>query len=225
MQCRVGQGYVYSSRFCTDAAAKSVLLRNIDGEVLAEPRIIPFTTGHRRRIWERNCLSLGLASGFVEPLEATSIHLIARGVDFFLRYFPDSNCDPSLVREYNRRMISDYEEVRDFIVLHYCATNRDDSPFWQWCRNISLPDSLRERIELFQAHGGLREGVDELFRSTSWQSVFEGMGIRPQRYCPRVENMDYTQIAATLKTARSAIQGMVTHLPTHEQYLRSQIDA
>jgi tryptophan halogenase len=225
MQSRVGQGYVYSSRFCTDAAAKSVLLRNIDGEVLAEPRIIPFTTGHRRRIWERNCLSLGLASGFVEPLEATSIHLIARGVDFFLRYFPDSNCDPSLVREYNRRMISDYEEVRDFIVLHYCATNRDDSPFWQWCRNISLPDSLRERIELFQAHGGLREGVDELFRSTSWQSVFEGMGIRPQRYCPRVENMDYTQIAATLKTARSAIQGMVTHLPTHEQYLRSQIDA
>ncbi|HEU4484350.1 MAG TPA: tryptophan halogenase family protein [Povalibacter sp.] len=225
MQSRVGQGYVYSSRFSTDAAAKSVLLRNIDGAVLEEPRIIPFTTGHRRRIWERNCLSLGLASGFVEPLEATSIHLIARGVDFFLRYFPDSDCDPSLVREYNRRMISDYEEVRDFIVLHYCATSRDDSPFWQWCRNIPLPDSLRERIELFQAHGGLREGVDELFRSTSWQSVFEGMGIRPQRYCPRVENMDYAQIAATLKTARSAIQGMVTHLPTHEQYLRSQIDA
>ena len=223
LQHRVGQGYVFASQFCSDATAKSTLIRSLDSALVEEPRIIPFTTGHRRQIWKHNCLSLGLASGFVEPLEATAIHLIARGMDFFLRYFPDRDCDAGLIREYNRRIVADYEEIRDFIVLHYCATNRDDSPFWQWCRNITLPESLQERIELFRGHGALREGVDELFRSSSWQSVFEGMGIRPSEYCPRVENMDYAHIAATLKTAKAAIQGMVAHLPTHEQFLRGQI--
>ena len=222
LQQRIGQGYVYSSQFCSDASAKSTLMRSLDSACIDAPRVIAFTTGHRREVWKSNCLSLGLASGFVEPLEATSIHLIARGMDFFLRYFPDRDCDPALIREYNRRMVADYEEVRDFLVLHYSATQRDDSPFWQWCQNITLPDSLQERIELFKGHGALREGVDELFRSSSWQAVFEGMGIRPSVYCPRVENLDYAQIAATLKTAKSAIAGMVAHLPTHDEYLRSQ---
>jgi tryptophan halogenase len=222
LQRRTGQGYVYSSRFCSDAIAKSTLMRSLDSAVVDEPRVIAFTTGHRREVWKHNCLSLGLASGFVEPLEATSIHLIARGMDFFLRYFPDRDCDPALIREYNRRMVADYEEVRDFIVLHYSATERDDSPFWLWCRQVALPDSLRERIALFKGHGALREGVDELFRSSSWQSVFEGMGIRPSVYCPRVEHLDYAEIALALKTAKSAIAGMVSHLPTHEQFLQGQ---
>jgi tryptophan 7-halogenase len=223
LQQRIGQGYVYSSQFCSDASAKSTLMRSLDTACIDAPRVIPFTTGHRREVWKSNCLSLGLASGFVEPLEATSIHLIARGMDFFLRYFPDRDCAPALIREYNRRMVADYEEVRDFLVLHYSATQRDDSPFWQWCQNITLPDTLQERIELFKGHGALREGVDELFRSSSWQAVFEGMGIRPSVYCPRVENLDYAQIAATLKTAKTAIAGMVAHLPTHDEYLHSQI--
>jgi tryptophan halogenase len=222
LQQRLGQGYVYSSHFCSDASARSTLMSTLGSACIDAPRVIPFTTGHRREVWKSNCLSLGLASGFVEPLEATSIHLIARGMDFFLRYFPDRDCDPALIREYNRRMVADYEEVRDFLVLHYSATQRDDSPFWQWCQNITLPDSLQERIELFKGHGALREGVDELFRSASWQSVFEGMGIRPSVYCPRVENLDYPEIAAMLKTAGTAIAGMVAHLPTHEEYLRSQ---
>jgi tryptophan halogenase len=217
LQHRVGQGYVYSSQFCSDANAKSTLVRSLDAAVVDDFRAIPFTTGHRREQWQHNCLSLGLASGFVEPLEATSIHMIARGVDFFLRYFPDRDCDRALIREYNRRMVADYEEVRDFIVLHYSATARDDSPFWQWCKNITVPDSLQARIELFKGHGALREGVDELFRSSSWQSIFEGMGIRPSAYCPRVENLDYAEIAATLKTAKAAIAGMVAHLPTLEE--------
>ena len=222
LQHRVGQGYVYSSQFCSDANAKSTLMRSLDGNLVEAPRVIPFTTGHRREVWKHNCLSLGLASGFVEPLEATSIHMICRGMDFFLRYFPDRDCDSALIREYNRRMVVDYEEVRDFIVLHYSATARDDSPFWQWCKNIKLPDSLQERIELFKGHGALREGVDELFRNASWQSVFEGMGIRPSVYCPRVENLDYAEIVVTLKTAKAAIAGMVAHLPTHEEFLHSQ---
>ena len=187
LQQRVGKGYVYSSRFVSDAAAKATLLRSLDAACIEEPRVIPYTTGHRRQFWKHNCLSLGLASGFIEPLEATSIHLIARGMDFFLRYFPDKDCDAALMREYNRRMIADFEEVRDFIVLHYAATARDDTPFWQWCQNIPLPDTLRERIELFKAHGAMREGVDELFRASSWQSVFEGMGIQPHGHPARRE--------------------------------------
>jgi tryptophan halogenase len=120
-------------------------------------------------------------------------------------------------------MVADYEEIRDFIVLHYSATARDDSPFWQWCKNIKLPDSLQERIELFKAHGALREGVDELFRGSSWQSVFEGMGISPSVYSRRVESLDYAEIAASLNTAKAAIAGMVAHLPTHEEFLRAQV--
>lgn len=216
-----GHGYVYASRFCSDSEAKSTLLRCLDAALVDEPRLIPFVTGHRREIWKHNCLSLGLAAGFIEPLEATAIHLIARGMDFFLRYFPDRDCDPALIREYNRRMIADYEEVRDFIVLHYAATSREDTPFWRWCRNIPLPDSLRERMELFQAQGAMREGVDELFRNTSWQSVFEGMDIRPRGHSPRVDHIDTQQIIAGLQTARHAIQGMVKSLPTHDEFLRS----
>lgn len=218
---RIGHGYVFSSRFCGDDDARSTLLQSLDGAVAEEPRLIPFMTGHRREIWKLNCLSLGLAAGFIEPLESTSIHLIARGVEFFLRYFPDRDCDPALLREYNRRMTGDYEEVRDFIVLHYWATSREDTAFWRWCKNIQLPDSLRERIELFRSHGGLREGVDELFRHTSWQSVFEGMGIRPGKYCPRVDNIDSGRIRHDLEEARQAIRRMVKTLPTHDEFLRS----
>jgi tryptophan halogenase len=222
LQHRMAQGYVYSSHFCSDTAAKSTLMRSLGGVALDDPRVIPFATGHRKELWKRNCLSIGLASGFVEPLEATSIHMIARGMDFFLRYFPGRDCDSALIREYNRRMLADYEEIRDFIVLHYSATARDDSPFWQWCSNIKLPDSLQQRIELFKSRGALREGVDELFRGASWQSVFEGMGITPSVYCRRVENMEYAEIAAALATAKAAIAGMVAHLPTHEEFLGTQ---
>lgn len=221
LQKRVGNGYVYSSQFASDATARATLLRGLDSSNLEEPRVIPYTTGHRKDFWKLNCLSLGLSSGFIEPLEATSIHLIARGMEFFLRYFPDRDCDPALMREYNRRMTADFEEVRDFIVLHYAATARDDTPFWQHCRNLPLPETLRERIALFRAQGAMREGVDELFRASSWQSVFEGMGIHPAVWHPRVENLDYAQIADSLKTARAAIAGMVAHLPTHEEFLES----
>lgn len=222
LQQRVGQGYVYASAFCSDQDARSTLLRSLEGKILDEPKLIPFVTGRRREIWKFNCLALGLAAGFVEPLESTAIHLIARGMDFLLRYFPDRDCDRALVREYNRRMAADYEEVRDFIVLHYCTTERQDTPFWRWCRDMTLPDSLRERIELFRGHGALREGADELFRSASWQSVFEGMGIRPQKHCPRVDNLELERITSTLGMARQAIRGMVANLPTHEDFLRSQ---
>ena len=219
----LGQGYVYSSRFSTDAAAKATLMRNLDGAPVTEPKLIAFRTGcHRKEIWRGNCLSLGpcrrlhrAVGSYCDPLDRSWTF------GLFPRYFPDRACDPALVREYNRRMSADLEEIRDFVVLHYCATVRDDSPFWQWCAQMPLPDSLQERIELFRAQGIVREGLDELFRASSWQAIFEGMGIRPKRYSPRLDNVDYAEIATTLKTARAAIQGMVSHLPTHEEFLRN----
>ncbi|HEY7884483.1 MAG TPA: tryptophan halogenase family protein [Cellvibrionaceae bacterium] len=214
-----GHGTVYASDFCSDSDAQSILMRSLDGKRVDEPRLIPFVTGHRREIWKHNCLSLGLASGFIEPLESTSIHLIARGVEFFLRYFPSTACKPALAREYNRRMIADYEEVRDFLMLHYCTTGRTDTPFWRYCQQLPVPDSLAERIALFRAQGGLRQGVDELFRATSWQSVFEGMGIRPEGYCPRINNLSFSDITTQMQAARQAIAGMVKTLPRHDDFL------
>lgn len=220
-----GHGYVYSSRFCTDAEAKSTLLKHLDAPRISDPRVIHFTSGRRTEFWRGNCLALGLAGGFIEPLESTAIHLIMRGMDFFLRFFPDADCEPSLQREYNRRLSADYEEVRDFIVLHYCASKREDSDFWRWCNSMTVPETLRERIELFKGHGILRDDGDQLFRSVSWQSVFEGMGIRPQKYSPHVDNLDYEQLNETLKLARSAILTMVKNLPTHDAYLQAHYGA
>ncbi|TDG15196.1 tryptophan 7-halogenase [Seongchinamella unica] len=222
LQHRTGNGYVYSSEHCSDDEARARLLECVDGKLLTEPMLIPFRTGIRESFWKKNCVSVGLAGGFIEPLEATAIHLVVRGMDFFLRYFPDKSCEPALINEYNRRMRMDYEEIRDFVVLHYCVTEREDTPFWQHCKTMAIPDTLRERIELFKAHGTLREGVDELFRSPSWQSVFEGMGIRPANYSPRIDNLDYKLIEDTLAEARKSIAAMVETLPSHDQFIRQK---
>jgi tryptophan halogenase len=220
LQHRTGNGYVYSSKFCSDEEARETLLKNIDGPMINDPRVIPFTTGIRKQVWHRNCLSLGLASGFIEPLESTAIHLVVRGMDFFVRFFPDMEHDPILIDEYNRRMSQDYEEIRDFIVLHYCTTERDDTPFWSWCKNMDIPASLRERIELFKARAVLRDGVDELFKEDSWYSVFEGMGVRPKKYNPMVDRVNYQMIDGTLNGAPGILNEMVKTLPSHDEFLR-----
>lgn len=220
LQNSIGHGYVYSSQFATDAEAKSALMKQLDQKRINDPHLIHFTPGRREYIWKHNCLALGLAAGFVEPLESTAIHLIARGMELFLRYFPDRDCDSSLQREYNRRMHNDYDEVRDFVLLHYCTSQRTDTAFWRAIKDIPVPDSLRERIELFTAQGKLREGSEELFRNTSWQSVFEGMGIRPRKYSPLVDNLDPERLRQDLNNTRSAILNMVKTLPSHDEYLQ-----
>ncbi len=219
LQHRTGNGHVFASEFMSDDEATRALLDKVEGEVVAGPLVVPFKTGVRERIWHRNVLSLGLASGFIEPLESTAIHLIYRGMDYFFRFLPDRHCDPALADEYNRRMTADYVEIRDFIVLHYCTTSRDDTPFWRKCRDMELPDSLRERIELFRANGTLREGLDELFRSASWFSVFEGMGVRPRTYHPLVDRIDESWLTGALDRARTGLAEVVEKLPTHQQFI------
>lgn len=215
----MGHGYVYASRFCSDASARSTLLRSLVGPRLTEPQLVSFSVGHRQCFWSKNCLALGLAAGFIEPLEATAIHLIARGLELFLRVFPDQDCQPALQREYNRCMTADFEEVRDFVVLHYWATGRTNTPFWRWCRESQPPDSLLERVELFRTHGHLPQRADELFRHTSWQAVLEGMGVRPGGPGPRVRQVDAQRVQAQLQLARERLNRMVRTLPSHDQFL------
>lgn len=225
LQHRAGNGYVYSSRFLSDDEAVATLMRQVKGRPLIEPAIIPFKTGMRARMWEKNCVALGLAAGFIEPLESTAIHLVYRAVDYLLRYFPDMDCDPSLATEFNRRVGAEYEEVRDFIVLHYCTTRRDDTPFWRAAQRAPVPASLRARMDLFRATGILRQGLEELFGAASWQSVYEGMGVRPARYQALVDKLPMSVITETLERSAPLLRAQVAGLPHHAQFLRDHCRA
>ncbi|MET3665542.1 tryptophan halogenase family protein [Caulobacter sp. 1776] len=225
LQHRAGNGYVFSSKHISDDEARATLVRQVEGEMLMEPMFIPFKTGMRQRPWEKNVVAVGLSGGFIEPLESTALHLIYRGMDFLLRFFPDRDCDPALAAEYNRRMTADYEEIRDFIVLHYCTTQREDTSFWRACRAAPIPDSLKARIELFKAHGVLREGVDEMFRNPSWQSVMEGMGVRPRRYQQLVDTVPYEVIQQTLDQSAPMLAAQVAGLPSLGEFLEKNCPA
>ncbi|HEU4654147.1 MAG TPA: tryptophan halogenase family protein [Steroidobacteraceae bacterium] len=220
---RTSYGYVFASAFCSDATARSTLVRSVNGAVSEEPRVIHFKAGHHETFWKHNCLALGLAAGFLEPLESTAIHLMARSMQLFLECFPDRHCHAALAAEYNRRMLADYEEVRDFVMLHYCTTNRDDSEFWRHCRNVTHPDSLQARLELFREKGVVPRTSDCLFPNSSWQSIFDGMGVVPRSHCRRVDNLELDAIVAALHRAKNAIHGMVSHLPLHEEFLSASL--
>lgn len=225
LQHRTGNGYVFSSEHCSDDEATEKLLGFIDGKPITDPMLIPFRAGVRESFWHKNCVSIGLSSGFIEPLEATALHLVVRGLKFFLDFYPDQSCEQALIDEYNRRMRMDYEEVRDFIVLHYCLSQREDTEFWRRCRNMDIPPALAEKIELFKAHGTLREGLDEFWQSSSWQSIFDGMGVTPRNYWPKIDNMDYELVRRNLGDVETAIRESVRKLPVHDQFLRDRYSA
>src|SRR6202035_2380761 len=186
LQHRTGNGYVYCSRYLGDDEAAATLLANLDGEALAEPKMLQFTTGRRRRFWSRNCVALGLASGFLEPLESTSIHLVMSGVYKLLEHFPDTSFAQSNIDSYHTELIQEIERIRDFIVLHY-LTGRTDTPLWAYCQSMKLPDSLVQRIELYQRTGRIRVKAGELFTDLSWFYIFEGIGVTPESYDPLMD--------------------------------------
>jgi tryptophan halogenase len=225
LQHRAGNGYVFASKYLSDDEAKATLMSQVEGEVLIDPMVIPFKTGMRERLWVKNCVAIGLAGGFIEPLESTALHLIYKGMDYLLRFFPDMDADQTLAAEYNRRMTVDYEEIRDFVVLHYAVTQRDDTPFWRACQQIELPESLKARIALFKASAVLRDGVDDMFRAPSWQSVMEGMGIRPQRYQQLVDRIPLSVINNMLDKSAPMLAEFVATLPNHEDFLREHCPA
>lgn len=219
LQHRVGNGLVYCSKYLKDDDAISKLLGNIEGKPLNDPRVIHFRTGRRRKQWHRNCIALGLASGFLEPLESTSIHLIQQGIVRLLRMFPHEQISQCDVDEFNRQADFDIEHIRDFIILHYHVTERTDSPFWRHCRQMDVPPSLAHRIKLFKETGRVFREGNELF-DDSWQQVMIGQGLMPQGYHPIVDTMSKQELAHLFDQIKVSIQRTVERLPTHEQYLR-----
>lgn len=219
LQHRTGNGYVFCDKYCSDNEAIQTLLNHIDGKLLNEPRVIPFVTGKRNKIWHKNCLALGLASGFLEPLESTAIHLVFKTLAYFIRHFPDRDFDPVQEQLFNSKINKEYNEIRDFLVLHYCTTTREDTPFWRWCKTMEIPETLAEKLDLFRRRGQLLKGEEDLFRDTSWYAVLEGMHQRPHKYHPLVDALDGKKLAQSLSQGKSAIHELVRRLPSHQQFI------
>lgn len=219
LQHRDGNGYVYSGEFSDDEAAKALLLSNLAGCAVSEPVMLRFRPGRRKVAWNKNVVSLGLAAGFLEPLEATSIHLIQRGIAMLLKFFPDRDFEAADIERYNRMLESEFSRVRDFLLLHYSHTERSGS-FWQRCREIPLTESLHEKVELFRSHGRILREDTELFPVISWLSVMVGQNIIPRRYDPLVDGLDPHKIQSRLEELRSSIRGCVEAMPAHWDFIQ-----
>lgn len=218
LQHRVGNGIVYSGAYLSDDAARARLLDTVEGAVLTEPRLIRFRTGRRERAWERNCVALSLAGGFVEPLESTSIHLIMIALTRLLQLFPYDGATPALAARFNDMARREIEGVRDFIILHYHLNQRDE-PFWQRLREMPLPASLTERIALFREGAQAFQASDELFTVTSWVQVMLGQGLVPQSHNRVARMMPPGRLAATLAALGQDVTRQVATLPAHQAYL------
>jgi len=215
---RIGNGHVFCDAFTTETEAADVLLGNLDGPASADPRLIRFTTGHRRDMWRKNCVALGLASGFVEPLESTSIYLVEIGIGRLVEFFPDRDFEPALAREYNRLMSRSFESIRDFILLHYHASQREGA-FWDHVRAVDLPDRLRHQIDLFKASGRVAIHDNAAFAEPSWVSIFLGQGVLPRRYDPLADCLDHEKLRRELDRRRALVDGAARSLPLHDQFL------
>jgi tryptophan halogenase len=219
LQHRIGNGHVYSSRFMSEDEATSILMGNLDGEPLAEPRSIAFTPGRRTKTWHKNCVAIGLSSGFFEPIESTNIHLIQTAIMRVIDLFPNSEFSAVDIEEYNRQTQFEYEKIRDFIVLHYKVTQRDDSRFWNHCRQMDIPASLQHKINLFQSNGRVYRESSELFSEMSWIQVMHGQGLRPRSHHPLVNLYADNEIKSFLGDIHTVIQKCVAVMPTHEEYI------
>jgi tryptophan halogenase len=225
LQHRIGNGHVYSSKYISHDEAASVLMNNLDGPALAEPRPVRFVTGRRKKFWNRNVVAIGLASGFIEPLESTSIHLIQTGIFRLVNLFPDLDFAAADIDEYNKQTIAEFEQVRDFIILHYHATSRTDTPFWTYCRTMEVPDALRRKMELFRTRGRVFRYAEDLFGETSWMQVMFGQGLQPAGYHPLVDGMSEDQIAKMLSNVKAVIGQVAQGMPTHEAFIAAHCKA
>ena len=220
LQHRTGNGHVYSSRFMSDDAAAAALLRRLDGKPLADPsRPIRFAAGKRAKLWDRNVVAIGLAGGFLEPLESTAIFLAQSGISRLVQLFPRRDFDPVLEQTYNAQAQFEYERIRDFLILHYCATQRDDSELWRYCRHMSIPDSLRDYIRLFADAGRFYRNGTELFAVTSWVQVMLGQGITPRSYHPAADWVSEEDLKVYVEGTEQAIARCVAAMPRHEDFI------
>ncbi len=219
LQHRVGNGMVFCSKFWSDDEATDKLLGNVEGPTVTDPRVIKFTTGSRRKHWNKNCVAMGLASGFMEPLESTSIHLAQRAVIRLMQMFPYDGVRQPDVEEFNNQMKFEIENIRDFIVLHYHVTNRRDTKFWRHCSSMPIPDSLQHRIDLFKQAGRVFKVPTELFGENSWTQVMLGQGLMPEQYHPIVNMMEDDELKVFLSGIHGSVGNLVRQLPDHQRFI------
>jgi tryptophan halogenase len=224
LQHRIGNGYVFSSNYLDEAGAAATLLANLDGKALAEPRTLRFVTGRRRLIWNRNVVAIGLSSGFLEPLESTSLHLIQANILRLLAMFPDRSFDPTVRDEFNRIANSELERVRDFLILHYHLNRRSEGELWRYCANMSIPDTLSESIEHFRRNGRFVQREHEVFVRASWLAVHVGQLNLPEA-CDQPLQAHATDSAQWLEKMRATLHAEASRLPTHQQYIESNCRA
>jgi tryptophan halogenase len=219
LQHRTGNGYVHCSEFISEDEATGALLGALDGEPQADPRTLRFVTGRRRKFWDRNCVAIGLSAGFMEPLESTSLHLIQYGILRLIALLPDSEMSPLLANEYNRQTTAEYERIRDFLILHYKATERDDSELWRYCSAMEIPETLQYKIDHFRNYGLLVSDERELFANPSWIAVYLGQGIVPRR-APAITAMrDGVPVMERMGMVASAMREAVAQMPAHADFL------
>lgn len=219
LQHRTGNGYVHCSQFVSEDEAADVLLANLDGKPLADPRTLRFVTGKRRAFWKRNCVAIGLSAGFMEPLESTSLHLIQYGILRLIALLPDRAMSPLLAREYNAQTTTEYERIRDFLILHYKATAREDGELWRYTANMAIPDSLQYKIDHFRDYGLLVADERELFANPSWIAVYLGQGITPQRAPALATMRDFVPVADRLREIARAMNEAVAAMPSHAAFI------
>jgi len=221
LQHRVGNGYVYASDFISDQDAADRVVGQLEGPPRQDPRHLRFTTGKRHRQWVGNCVSIGLSSGFLEPLESTSIHLIQVAITNLIELFPGREMDPTDADEFNRVMDMEYDRIRDFLVLHYKATQRDDTPFWDHCRTMAVPDSLAERMALFEEKGVVAKYRDGLFLEPSWLAVYMGQRLEPRTWDPLSERLPAESLVPAMETLRRSVEQTASAMPAHDAFVRN----
>jgi len=219
LQSRTGNGLVFCSKYMTDEEAKQALLANVEGELLNEPRVIKYKTGTRRKHWNKNCIAVGLSAGFIEPLESTGIHLFQRAIIRLIQMFPSNGISQTDVDEFNQQTKVQTDAIKDFIILHYHLTDRKDTPFWRYCRNMDIPESLAHRMKMFKESGKIFRDPDDLFGDTSWIQVMMGQGLMPEQYHPIVDLMSDIELQNFLDKIKTGVKRKVDSWPDHNDFI------
>ncbi|RTL23189.1 MAG: tryptophan halogenase, partial [Sphingomonadaceae bacterium] len=219
LQHRTGNGYVYASAFLSDDAAAAALRSVVEGEALADPRPLRFKAGRRRHSWSHNCIGIGLASGFLEPLESTSIYLVQQAITLLVELFPDGRTSAADRDEFNRVIDLEYDRIRDFLILHYHATTRSDSPFWDYVRTMPIPDSLAEKLELWRRRGRVVKYREGVFLDASWIAVYMGQGIVPAGWDPRADVPPEGDLRRGIGSLAEQIAADVARRPGHRAFI------